>query len=91
MLTGSGIVVVLSDGWDHGKAELIAVETARLARHCHELVWLNPLAGAADYEPLAGGMAAALPHVDRFLPASSLADLESLGALLAAPASARAA
>lgn len=89
VLPGSGVVVVMSDGWDHGKAELIAVETARLARRCHELVWLNPLAGAADYEPLAGGMAAALPHVDRFLPASRLADLEALAALLAAPAPAR--
>jgi hypothetical protein len=36
-------------------------------------------------------MAAALPHVNRFLPVSRLADLESLGALLAAPAATRAA
>jgi hypothetical protein len=91
VLPGSGIVVVLSDGWDHGKPGLIAAETARLARHCHELVWLNPLAGAEGYEPLASGMAAAMPFVDRFLPASSVADLETLGALLAAPAAPRAA
>lgn len=84
VLPGSGIVVVLSDGWDHGPAQVIGAETARLARRCHELVWLNPLAGAEGYEPLAGGMAAALPHVDRFLPASSVADLEALGELLAA-------
>jgi len=83
VLPGSGIVVVLSDGWDHGKPDVIGAETARLARRCHELIWLNPLAGAAGYEPLAGGMAAALPHVDRFLPASSVRDLESLGRLLA--------
>jgi uncharacterized protein with von Willebrand factor type A (vWA) domain len=91
VLPGSGIVVVLSDGWDHGKPGLIAAETARLARRCHELVWLNPLAGGEGYEPLASGMAAALPFVDRFLPASSVADLETLGALLAAPAASRAA
>ncbi len=54
-------------------------------------MWLNPLAGAEGYEPLAIGMAAALPHVDRFLPAARVADLEALGALLAAPAPARAA
>ncbi|HEY6608213.1 MAG TPA: VWA domain-containing protein [Candidatus Limnocylindria bacterium] len=89
VLPGSGIVVVLSDGWDHGKPELIAAETARLSRRCHELVWLNPLAGSEGYEPLVIGMAAALPHVDRFLPAGSVADLEALGALLAAPASTR--
>lgn len=83
VLPGSGIVVVLSDGWDHGSPAVIGAETARLARRCHELIWLNPLAGAAGYEPLAGGMAAALPHVDRFLPASNVRDLESLGRLLA--------
>jgi uncharacterized protein len=91
VLPGSGIVVVLSDGWDHGKPELIGAETARLSRRCHELVWLNPLAGAEGYQPLASGMAAALPHVDRFLPAARIVDLEALGALLAAPAPARAA
>ena len=48
-------------------------------------MWLNPLAGQDGYEPLVIGMAAALPYVDRFLPASSVADLEALGALLAAP------
>ncbi len=84
VLPGSGIVVVLSDGWDHGKPAIIGAETARLARRCHELIWINPLAGAEGYEPLAGGMAAALPHVDRLLSASSVADLESLGDLLAA-------
>lgn len=91
VLPGSGVVVVLSDGWDHGKPDLIAAETERLARLCHELVWLNPLAGADGYEPLVAGMAAALPHVDRFLPASRVADLESLGALLTTSAAARAA
>lgn len=91
VLPGSAIVVVLSDGWDHGAPELIGAETARLSRRCHELVWLNPLAGAEGYQPLASGMAAALPHVDRFLPAARIVDLEALGTLLAAPAPSRAA
>ncbi|MEO7296418.1 MAG: VWA domain-containing protein [Candidatus Limnocylindria bacterium] len=82
VLSGSGVVIVLSDGWDHGRSDVIAAETARLSRRCHELVWLNPLAGAENYQPLAGGMAAALPFVDRFLPGASVADLEALGALL---------
>lgn len=91
VLPGSGVVVVLSDGWDHGKPDLIATETARLSRRCHELVWLNPLAGQAGYQPLVAGMAAAMPFVDRFLPASSVADLATLGALLTTPARRRAA
>jgi uncharacterized protein len=82
VLPTSGIVIVLSDGWDHGKPALIAEETRRLARGCHRLIWLNPLAGSADYRPLATGMAAALPSIDQLLPAASVADLQGLGRLL---------
>ncbi|MGH2406565.1 MAG: vWA domain-containing protein [Candidatus Limnocylindrales bacterium] len=83
VLRSSGVVVVVSDGWDRGSAELVAEETARLRRSCHRLVWLNPLAGAVSYQPLAAGMAAAYPHIDDFLPANDLASLERLGQLLA--------
>ncbi|MEO8437829.1 MAG: VWA domain-containing protein, partial [Chloroflexota bacterium] len=44
-LRTSGIVIVVSDGWDRGDPALVASETARLRRNCHRLVWLNPLAG----------------------------------------------
>jgi uncharacterized protein with von Willebrand factor type A (vWA) domain len=83
---GRAIVLVISDGWDRGSAEVVAEETARLQRRSHRLIWLNPLAGTTGYEPLTAGMAAALPYVDRFLPADSVADLEHLGALLATDA-----
>ncbi|MFI5255557.1 MAG: VWA domain-containing protein, partial [Candidatus Limnocylindrales bacterium] len=83
VLRSSAVVVVVSDGWDRGSAELVGDETARLRRSCHRLVWLNPLAGAASYQPLAAGMAAAYPHIDDFLPANDLASLERLGDLLA--------
>lgn len=82
VLRTSGIVIVVSDGWDRGSAELVGTETARLARNCHRLVWLNPLAGDPGYRPMAAGMAAALPHVDTFLPAHDLASLAALGDLL---------
>jgi uncharacterized protein with von Willebrand factor type A (vWA) domain len=82
VLPTSAVVIVLSDGWDHGKPALIAEETRRLARGCHRLIWLNPLAGSAEYRPLAAGMAAALPSVDHLLPAASVADLQGLGRLL---------
>jgi uncharacterized protein with von Willebrand factor type A (vWA) domain len=85
VLPTSGEVIVFSDGWDHGKPALIADETRRLARGCHRLIWLNPLAAGADYRPLAAGMAAALPWVDAFLPAASVANLEDLGRLLGDP------
>jgi uncharacterized protein with von Willebrand factor type A (vWA) domain len=78
----AAITVVLSDGWDRGDATLVASQTARLRRNSKRLLWLNPLAGGADFEPLAAGMAAAVKHVDRLLPAGSLADLESFAQLL---------
>jgi uncharacterized protein with von Willebrand factor type A (vWA) domain len=57
---------------------------ARLRRRCHAIIWVNPLKGSEGYEPLAGGMAAALPYVDVFLPGHSLAALESLADALRA-------
>jgi uncharacterized protein with von Willebrand factor type A (vWA) domain len=77
-LRSSSIVLVVSDGWDRGDPAEVAVETARLRRSCHRLIWLNPLAGAAGYRPLAAGMAAAWPHIDVFLPSHDLASLELL-------------
>jgi uncharacterized protein with von Willebrand factor type A (vWA) domain len=83
VLRTSGIVIVVSDGWDRGDPVLVAAETARLQRNCHRLIWLNPLAGAEGYEPLAAGMRAAYPFIDDFVAAGTLGSLERLGELLA--------
>lgn len=81
-LRTSGVVIVVSDGWDRGDPALVAAETARLRRNCHRLVWLNPLASAPGYQPLAAGMKAAHPFIDDFLPAGTLASLERLAQVL---------
>ncbi len=87
---GQGAVVLfISDGWDRGDPAALATEMARLQRSAHRLIWLNPLLGAPDYEPLARGMRTALPFVDDFLPVHSLASLEELGRHLAALPAAR--
>jgi uncharacterized protein with von Willebrand factor type A (vWA) domain len=57
---------------------------ARLQRSSYRLIWLNPLLGSPQYEPLTRGMQACLPHVDDFLPVHNLASLEALAAHLAA-------
>jgi uncharacterized protein with von Willebrand factor type A (vWA) domain len=85
-LRSSGVVIVVSDGWDRGDPALVAAETARLRRNCHRLVWLNPLASAPGYQPLAAGMKAAYPFIDDFLPAGTIASLERLGRVLAGAA-----
>lgn len=76
-------VLILSDGYDTGTPEALGDEMARLRRRCRRIVWLNPLLGWQGYEPTAGGMAAALPHVDFFAPAHNLASLEALEPYLA--------
>ena len=82
-LLGQGAaVLIISDGWDRGDIDLLGHEMERLHRSCHRLIWLNPLLGSADYQPLTRGIVAALPHVDDFLPVHNLASLEQLGNLL---------
>jgi hypothetical protein len=82
-LRSSGVVIVVSDGWDRGDPVLVQREMARLQRSCHRLIWLDPLAGTAHYQPLAGGMAAAYPFIDDLVPIADLASLQRLGDLLA--------
>jgi uncharacterized protein with von Willebrand factor type A (vWA) domain len=83
VLGRGAIVLVISDGWDRGDVELLKREMARLKRSCHRLIWLNPLLGSPDYEPLTRGIQAALPHIDYFLPVHNLASLEDLANRLA--------
>ncbi|WP_419919102.1 vWA domain-containing protein [Candidatus Poriferisocius sp.] len=75
-------VVILSDGWDRGSPEVMAEQMARLRRVTHRLVWVNPLKATPGYQPLAQGMAAALPHVDDFIEGHSLRSLERLAEVL---------
>jgi uncharacterized protein len=80
-LRGS-IAVICSDGLERGEPELLRSQMARLRRLAHKVVWVNPLKGSPRYEPLAQGMAAALPSIDLFLPGHNLESLEELGRAL---------
>jgi hypothetical protein len=82
VLRSSGVVIIVSDGWDRGDPELVRREMARLQRSCHRLIWLDPLAGSGRYQPLAGGMAAAFPYIDDLVAIDDLASLRRLGDLL---------
>lgn len=82
-ILGRGAVVLLiSDGWEHGDAQALAREVRALRRRCHRLIWLNPLAAGPGYAPRVAGMAAAVRHVDDFLPVHNLQSLEELAAHL---------
>ena len=81
-LTRGAVVIVVSDGWERENAELVGSEMRRLQRQAYATVWVNPLKGSPEYQPLAGGMRAALPYIDRFLPGHNLAALEELATVL---------
>jgi uncharacterized protein with von Willebrand factor type A (vWA) domain len=82
VLGRGAVVLMISDGWDRGDPELLRQEVARLKRSCYRLIWLNPLLGSENYEPLTRGIQAALPVIDDFLPVHNLASLEDLAAHL---------
>jgi len=74
------VVVLCSDGLERGSPALLAQQMGRLGRLAHRIIWVNPLAGDPRYRPLARGMAAAMPHIDVFLPGHNVASLEALAA-----------
>src|SRR3569832_687609 len=78
LLSSRTVVIVVSDGLDTGAPALLAEQLAHIKRRARKVVWLNPLLGRAGYEPLAGGMAAALPLIDVFASAHNLASLAAL-------------
>ena len=82
MVRGKTVVVILSDGWDRGDEQIMRDAIARLRQRADSLIWLNPLLGRDDYQPLCRGMRTALPYLDHFLPVHSLASLAAAATLL---------
>jgi uncharacterized protein len=83
LLDRNTVAIVLSDGWETGDPEVLSEALAVIHRRAARLVWLNPLLGSPDYQPLTQGMVAALPHLDVFAPAHDLASLAKLARHLA--------
>jgi uncharacterized protein with von Willebrand factor type A (vWA) domain len=77
------VVVIVSDGWERADPAVLGEQMARLARLTHRIVWVNPRSAAERYEPLVGGMAAALPHVDVLVSGHSLEALDEVLAAIA--------
>ena len=83
MLNGQPVILVLSDGLDTGDPRMLGNVLSRIAVRSRRIVWLNPLKGMKDYQPLAGGMKAALPSIDDFRSAHNLVSLLELESILA--------
>ncbi len=66
------LVIVASDGWDTDDPAQLEYHMNRLHRMAYRVVWINPRAAGTGFEPIVGGMAAALPFVDELLSGHSL-------------------
>lgn len=78
LVNGRSVVMILSDGFDTDPPEILGHELGRLKQRGCRIIWLNPLKGWKDYQPIAAGMAAALPHLDLFAAANTLDALAAL-------------
>jgi uncharacterized protein with von Willebrand factor type A (vWA) domain len=83
LLSRRTVVIILSDGWDLGEKELLQYEMMNLRRKANRIIWINPLAGDSDYQPLCQGMKTALPYIDYLLPADDLDSLHKAAHLMA--------
>ena len=77
-LNSRSLVIILSDGYDTDAPDVLVKELTRIKKRARRIVWLNPLLGWRGYEPVARAMAAALPLVDCFAPASTLEELAAI-------------
>lgn len=81
-ITAKSVVVIMSDGWDTGDVEVLDHAMATLSNRAKSIVWINPLKGDANYEPLALGMAAARPYCNEFIAGHSVDTLRAFARLL---------
>ncbi len=67
LVRASTTVLVLSDGWDLGEADLVGAELEWIARRARIVVWVNPYARQHGFSPETGALRAALPYIDLLL------------------------
>ena len=77
-VTRGGVVVILSDGWEREDPALVGEQMRRLRLLSHRVIWVNPNKKDPTFEPLAAGMASALPYVDALVAGHNLRALEDV-------------
>lgn len=83
---GQGAVVLLiTDGLERDKPDLLRAAAERLQLTARSVIWLNPLMRWDKFEPKAAGMKALLPFCNELVSAHSIDALEDLADLLTSP------
>lgn len=83
MVTPKTLVIIISDGWDTGDVTTLDAAMARLEHMALRIIWLNPLLGSPNYQPLCKGIQTALPYVHDFLPVHNVESLRQFGYVVA--------
>ena len=77
-VNGRTVVIIISDGYDTGNPKIVSQELEKLKKRNCKIIWLNPLLGWENYEPVALSMKEASHYLDLFAPCSTIEDLENL-------------
>ncbi|MEI8058175.1 MAG: VWA domain-containing protein [Actinomycetes bacterium] len=77
-LARGAVIVIVSDGWEIEDPALVGRMMEQLSRLAYQIIWVNPRKAASSYQPLVGGMAAAMPFIDTFVSGHSLRALEQV-------------
>jgi uncharacterized protein len=77
-LARSAVVVIASDGWERGDAQLLGEQMRQLRLLAYAVIWMNPHRGKAGYAPIQTGIQACLPHLDRMVAGHSLVTFAEL-------------
>lgn len=81
-LSQKHIVVILSDGLETGNVSDLQTAVKTIQKRCKSLIWLNPLKGMTNYQPIQKGIINVMPHLDRFETAHNLNSLLKLEKIL---------
>ncbi|MFQ5918672.1 MAG: VWA domain-containing protein [Thermoplasmata archaeon] len=71
------VLLILSDGWDVGRLDLLERQMASLARRAALLLWVNPYAERDEFHPDVAGMRRALPYIDLLVPPSAFVEMKA--------------
>ena len=77
-LNSRSIVMIFSDGYEVGTPENLCAQVKIIKKRARRLVWLNPLLGWQNYEPVTAAMSAVLPYIDHFSAANTLQSLAAI-------------
>ena len=82
LLDKQTVVLILSDGWDTGEADILKDSMQIIKQKVRKIIWLNPLAGNPNFAPTVQGMSVAMPFVDVFASVHNVESLRQIGKII---------